>query len=291
MKKQTNLSVVFNCCNLCLPSINILKYGIKIFLAAAIFFFPFCEAFSQFIWIQKASVPATGRFDAVGFSIGKKGYIGTGLTGTTWSSPSLNDFWEWDKASDVWTQKADYGGGADYAAVGFSIGAKGYIGTGGNNAMADFWEWDQATNVWTPKANFGGMSGIRLNAAGFAIGAKGYIGTGFTNSAKSQDWWEWDQATDTWTQKANFAGTARTAAVGFSIGAKGYIGTGEDASGATQDFWEWDPNANTWTQKANFPGPARSEAVGFSIAAKGYLGTGADKTGTPLKDFWQWDQA
>ena len=42
----------------------------------------------------------------------------------------LKDFWEYDPATNAWTQKADFGGTARYGAVGFSIGSKGYIGTG-----------------------------------------------------------------------------------------------------------------------------------------------------------------
>ena len=40
------------------------------------------------------------------------------------------DFWEYDPAANTWTQKADFGGTARDGAVGFSIGSKGYIGTG-----------------------------------------------------------------------------------------------------------------------------------------------------------------
>ena len=40
------------------------------------------------------------------------------------------DFWEYDPATNAWTQKADFGGTARLDAVGFSIGSKGYIGTG-----------------------------------------------------------------------------------------------------------------------------------------------------------------
>ena len=40
------------------------------------------------------------------------------------------DFWEYDPAANTWTQKADFGGTARHGAVGFSIGSKGYIGTG-----------------------------------------------------------------------------------------------------------------------------------------------------------------
>jgi len=59
------------------------------------------------------------------FSIGNKGYIGTGY------DPSYkNDFWEYDPTANNWTRKADFLGSARQLAVGFSIGNKGYIGTG-----------------------------------------------------------------------------------------------------------------------------------------------------------------
>lgn len=58
-------------------------------------------------------------------------------------------------AQDTWTQKADFGGGITEAAVGFSIGNKGYMGIGGGYTQ-DFWEYDPDTNSWTQKANFGG---------------------------------------------------------------------------------------------------------------------------------------
>jgi hypothetical protein len=42
----------------------------------------------------------------------------------------MKDFWEYDPATNTWTQKADFGGTARYSAVGFSIADKGYLGTG-----------------------------------------------------------------------------------------------------------------------------------------------------------------
>jgi len=41
-----------------------------------------------------------------------------------------NDFWEYDPATNVWVQKVNFGGDAREQAIGFSIGNKGYIGTG-----------------------------------------------------------------------------------------------------------------------------------------------------------------
>ena len=161
-------------------------------------------------WTQKADFGGTGRSDAVGFSIGSKGYIGTGGSyNGSWSW--YKDFWEYDPAVNTWTQKADFGGIVRSDAVGFSIGTKGYIGTGegynGHNGLftKDFWEYDPVANTWTQKADFGGTA--RYGAVGFSIGTKGYIGTGTDDSYyDTKDFWEYDPVANTWTQKADFGG-------------------------------------------------------------------------------------
>jgi hypothetical protein len=77
-------------------------------------------------------------------------------------------------AQDTWTRKAKFAGGTRGYAVGFSIGTKGYLGTGDNfGAHDDLWEYDPITNVWTQKANFGG--GLTSSAIGFSSGGKGYV--------------------------------------------------------------------------------------------------------------------
>jgi hypothetical protein len=240
-------------------------------------------------WTQKTDVGGIARQNAVGFSIGTKGYIGTGedINGNYY-----NDFWEYDPAIDIWTQKANFGGTSRHSAVGFSIGDKGYIGTGqdATNYKNDFWEYDPVSNTWTQKASFGGI--VRFQAVGFCIGTKGYVGTGWFSapgqSGLLDDFWEYDPSSDTWTQKADFGGGLRSNAVGFCIGYKGYIGTGNDISGSVNDFWEYNPSANAWTQKADFAGAARVFASGFSIGTKGYIGTGFTNP-TLADDFWEYD--
>ncbi len=247
---------------------------------------------AQTAWTQKADFGGTGRAGAVGFSIGAKGYIGTGTEGGGSSGPNRNDFWEWDQSTDTWMQMADFAGTARSYAVGFSIGTKGYIGTGydGTDKKKDFWEWSQSNNTWIQKASFGGTA--RYCSVGFSINSKGYIGTGYDDTGSTRnDFWEWDQAGDTWVQKTAVGNVARGEAVGFSIGAKGYIGTGQDASSVLmKDFWEWDQTAGSWTQMADFGGTARRNAVGFNVDTKGYIGTGYDGAGSK-KDIWEWDQA
>ena len=235
-------------------------------------------------WTQKTDFGGTERYYAVGFSIGGKGYIGTGYDGGT-----KNDFWVYDTATNAWTQKANFGGPGRQGAVGFSIGSKGYIGTGldaSSNFLNDFWEYDPGTNQWTQKANLGG--GARSDATGFSIGNKGYIGTGNAATGTKNDFWEYDPVTNQWTQKANFGGGFRSGATGFSIGRKGYIGTG---TGGGIDFWEYDQATNIWTRKADFGGVSRQGATGFNIGSQGYIGTGLNGSTNFKKDFWRYDPA
>lgn len=233
------------------------------------------------IWTQKADFGGHGRWAAVGFSIGDKGYLGCGVS----TDIFYKDFWEYDPAINVWSQKADYSGNGSYHTCGFSIGNKGYIGTGenvGGTYYKDFYEYDPVVNKWSRKADFAG--GARMMATGVSIGNKGYIGAGY-NSSYFKDFWEYDPSADKWTRKADFGGSPRTNPCSFSIGDKGYIGTGY-YGGWTADFWEYDPATDKWTKRADFGGSTREYASGFSINNKGYIGTGYP---SHLKDFWEYD--
>ena len=119
--------------------------------------------------------------------------------------------------------------------MGFSIGTKGYLGTGTDQVSSfnDFWEYNPATNAWLQKANVGG--GARYGTAAFVIGGKGYVCSGTINPA---DLWEYNPATDTWLQKANLPGLTRGYSVGFAIGYKGYVSTGDNSS-SLKDLWEY----------------------------------------------------
>lgn len=235
-------------------------------------------------WMGKASFGGAGRQGAASFSIGVKGYVGTGQDA---SGNRLNDFWEYHSINNTWTQKADFGGTARSNAIGMALGSNGYIGTGfdGSNKR-DFWEYDPSLNTWTQKANFGGS--FRTNAAAFVINGKGYVGTG-KSSGRNNDLWEYDPALDTWTRKANFPGTRRDVASAFSINGKGYIGLGYDVNATVvSDFYEYDPSNDTWTQKADFTGPARMQAVGFGIENHGFIALGIFNN-IRRNDLWEYD--
>ncbi len=262
----------------------------------------FTTSITQGIGVQKADYPGGARYEAIGFSIGTKVYLGLGINSGDFAA---RDFWEWDQTTNQWTRLADFPGNPRAYPVGYAIGTKGYVLTDSyvsstGDLLSEFWEYDPATNIWTQKAS-PPTTPARDFAVGFSIGTKGYVGLGIkdqfpgvgTTTEYYNDFWEWDQATNVWTRIADFPGNTRSGGVGFSIGTKGYVGTGGDGNALTRDFWEWDQATNVWTKKAEFDGAPRAYAVGFSIGNKGYIGTGynGNQTSYLYQDFWEWDQA
>jgi len=164
------------------------------------------------VWTQKANLGGLSRIFAVGFSIGGKGYIGTGLYWTGSANVYLQDFWEWDQTTNVWTQKANFSGAARVEATAFTIGSYGYVGTGttslGTGTVSDFWKYNPSTNLWTSIPSFGG--GLREHASGFSIGCRGYVTNGFINdqtSTNTNDLWEYFDTTNTTCICSNYIAT------------------------------------------------------------------------------------
>jgi N-acetylneuraminic acid mutarotase len=250
-------------------------------------------------WIRLSDFDGIPRSDAVGFSIGNKGYLGTGYDG----DDRHTDFWEYDVTRNSWTQKADIPGVARNGAIGFGTDTKGYLGLGydGKNKLKDFYEYDPASNTWTQKADFGGTA--RYGAVAMTISNKGFVGTGY-DGVYLKDIWQYDPSNDTWTQKASIGGSKRRDAACFVINGKGYILTGIDNGSYLTDFWEYDPGADLWAKKRaidNLSDESYDDKystikgickVGFTVNGKGYLATGGQTTGietweyNPSTDLW-----
>jgi N-acetylneuraminic acid mutarotase len=236
-------------------------------------------------WVEKVNFPGNNMGNGVSFVIDGKAFLGTGSP----VASAGKSFWEYNPASGIWTQKADFAGvGREYAA-GFSIADNGFIGLGvddDDKYLEDFWQYDPPLNSWSQKANFPG--GKRAGAFSFATNLKAYVGAGLRNSGFKDDLWEYDPASDTWTQKADYIGGKVSYLPAFSLEEKGYVGLGYSNSPQFKDdFWEYDPSADTWTQKASFPGGARYGSVALSIGDYGYIGLGATFD-TLYSDFWQY---
>jgi N-acetylneuraminic acid mutarotase len=245
-------------------------------------------------WTQKASFGGTARVGVAVFSIANKGYIGLG----TDSYPSYNfrnDLWEYDESTDTWTQKANFPGAARYGTLNFSIGTKGYLGSGWNGSyFNDFWQYDQQLNNWTQKGNFPGVA--REGGFSFVINNIAYAGFGVSSSSFLNDFYCYNDTSDTWTQVATCPSAARCGSFAFVVNGKGYMGAGAISNyGFVNDVWQYDPVLDTWTQKANFPGLPRTSLGYFQINNIGYAGGGVviytGNTFTYYKDFYEYNAA
>lgn len=149
-------------------------------------------------------------------------------------STNLADTWEYDPNTDSWTRKDDFGGGARYGALAFSIGGYGYVGTGYNdNYLKDFYRFDPnaATGQqWTIVSGFGGYK--RQYGTAFVIDDVAYICCGDNNGTLVDDLWKFDGSD--WKQLRDIANNdsdedydddyaiTRAGTVSFVIDGRGY---------------------------------------------------------------------
>lgn len=273
-------------------------------------------------WTQRADFGAVGRHRGTGCSIGNKGYIGLGHYNGTGSNIVKKDWWEYDPATNAWTQKADYngaGGSGNYAVLILSIGNYAYV-TGGTFSDVNTRRYSPVTNLWeivatcpiNPSNTEGFVIGdkgyfVNSNAVyefnattstwtqkgnapfvanawlgAFSIGEKGYIRT-------TSGFYEYKQSLDQWVNRAYFPGLATAASMNFTQDGKGYVvcGYGFGLSDVNSEVWEYDPLQNSWNQFEDFPGTSRRFGVGFSIGDRAYVGIGTN--GTNFNDFWEFD--
>jgi N-acetylneuraminic acid mutarotase len=254
--------------------------------------FSFSASALQNDWDKKASfVMELER--GVAFAIGDKGYVGTGQ-----DSADLmhNEFWQYDPATDTWTQVATLPAIGRRNAVAFVVNDKGYVGTGcdaaesvvGNN-LKDIWEYNPVGNSWTQKADYPGAFNIGVYfATAFAADSKGYICCGKIGpSSYSTDLWEYKPINNSWTQRASFPNGSRYQLVSLVIDDIAYVGLGTDENAYTNDWWMYHPGTNMWTQKADMPGPDRASASTFTIGPRGFVAFGSD--GGFLQDLWEYN--
>ena len=242
-------------------------------------------------WFQKCDFGGDARHRASSFSIGTKGYIGLGHINSG-VDIEYEDFWQYDPASDSWSQIANYPLGRCYHAAQFVIDDIAYVGTGrleNGTYTKQFFAYDSHINTWSPIADLPGVA--RRGAVGFSVNGKGYVGTGQTNAGNSVDFYEYNPLTNTWFAKAPLPGSPRTSSVAFSIDNFGYVGTGQTNMGSSNDFYEYNPLSNTWTVKASVGSITRQEATGFAVNGLGYIGTGDDfSSGNNFGDFLEYDR-
>jgi N-acetylneuraminic acid mutarotase len=64
---------------------------------------------------------------AIHFAIGSKGYVGLGYNSTGVASGYYSDLWEYDPATNKWTQKADFTGAKATPKFSFANTSRAYV--------------------------------------------------------------------------------------------------------------------------------------------------------------------
>ncbi len=229
------------------------------------------------------------RLNAMSFSLGGKGYLGTGENA---SGISVNDFWEYDPILDSWTQIADLPNAPRERGATFVIGDKAYAGLGFTNAAGsrELWEYDPSQNNWTQKANFPGIG--RELTFSFSHEGLGYVGGGQQlDGVPLFDMYAYDPQTDTWERKADYPSTGPAATASFKIGEIAYVqGGGTSSLNFNNELWAYDFAQDTWEQKNSLPlALGRTTHIGFALSGKGYIAFGHDSNLDFLNDFWEYD--
>jgi hypothetical protein len=255
-------------------------------------------------WSQVADFAGVGRSNAVGFSIGGLGYLGTG---TPDGFTPLSDFYSFDPVANHWTKIADLGtptqtfprvDATTFSFQGQAVDTAGYVltGTDYNYFFGDVWRYSPATQSWTQEADMPGSK--RSQAVTWVYKGNGFLLTGFTPGSQwtaggnaCYDFWRYTPGTQTWTRLRDIFNTnasqtyddgytniVRYHAAAFVItgtanGDKGYLTTG--ANGTVYNYtWEYDFATDLWIEKTPYEGSARQGAVGFNIGDRGFITTG-----------------
>ncbi len=236
-------------------------------------------SFTNESWSLKDRDPGQNRSEAFGFYANGKLYAGAGQR-----SEGCLDFWQYDLATDIWTQKSNSKNFYYFSQIA-SIGLnnKGYLFGGYNAGDASgesftdsVYSFDPTTDTWKKLANFPG--GKRSTMVVHAYNGKIYAGMGRSNvrGENTTDYYEYNPATNTWAAKTNapFGGSNRNY---FTIGDTAYVLLTKYLENSTH-LMKYSFLSNTWTSR-QFNNLSLSTSYGnqaYSYNGKGYALVGSN---------------
>ncbi|WP_207512562.1 Kelch repeat-containing protein [Longitalea luteola] len=241
-------------------------------------------------WKRMKNFPGPQRKFPVSFAVNGKGYVccGRGTNG------NLNDVWEFDPATDTWTQIGDYPGSPMNSGFSFVIGNKAYVGGGSYDTppysnyggYRSFYEFDPATKSWTKLSDLplGDNAYALYGAVGFSIDGAGYVAGGATGgSAKFIGILKFDAAAKTWEHVAilptNYRNEVYYCYYGsaFVLGDLVYLDLGfTEWNFSTQPnlCYTWNYKTKVWQPINDVPGPQTACRVATTNSGAGYMGMG-----------------
>lgn len=210
--------------------------------------------------LHTCSAMPVPRASAAACSLNGKGYI---FGGRTQDGSYLNDLWQYDPATDSWTQIDTIPGAPRIKPLMIADDEALYIGLGfakGNvydkaSYLRDLWRFTPSDGKWQalkPCPNDKTISPVP-----YIEGRKIYLlystGWSYTDEIKY-----YDLETNRWdTIMEGHRAAARFAAAGGQCGGRSFLGTGLNKYNL-KDWYEVDLGSNTWIERTSIPGKGRN---------------------------------
>ncbi len=228
---------------------------------------------------QVATEQGVGRASAISFVIGDNAYIGLGRNVSR--NPALNDLWEFNSVSSIWTKKEDFPGKARVNAIAEVVSGEGFVGLGydsdfgayqkGGAQLKDFWSYNPINDSWTQRAAL--PSEYSTACVSFVVGTDIYVGLGFNGWGFKNEMWKYNTLTDSWSQLKNSKLDSRAGAVACSNGKQIFIGTGYNTTNIN-DWWAYSTDNDSWKKCRSFPDGGRQLAVAMCASDRFFVATG-----------------
>ena len=253
-----------------------------------VFFLCMCFQVKAQDWVQVTSLPNVFNetHHSFAFSFDDMGYI----VGGNSDSGVRDDFYQYNPATDSWTELTPFPGGARGFAIGDIWNGKAYFGFGndGTSRLNDLWVFDPSNMSWTELASC--PCAERAHPAMIAHNGKVFVGLGSSSSGNMNDWWEYDIALNTWSQKDDLPSLSRHHPYQFGIDDYVYTGFGH-GNAIFNDWFRYDIAGETWTQVATLPAEGRVAGTQFSYNGLGYVlsGHGDNHRSMNTGEFWAYD--
>ena len=253
-----------------------------------VFFLCMCFQVKAQDWVQVTSLPNVFNetHHSFAFSFDDMGYI----VGGNSDSGVRDDFYQYNPATDSWTELTPFPGGARGFAIGDIWNGKAYFGFGndGTSRLNDLWVFDPSNMSWTELASC--PCAERAHPAMIAHNGKVFVGLGSSSSGNMNDWWEYDIALNTWSQKDDLPSLSRHHPYQFGIDDYVYTGFGH-GNAIFNDWFRYDIAGETWTQVATLPAEGRVAWTQFSYNGLGYVlsGHGDNHRSMNTGEFWAYD--
>ena len=228
-------------------------------------------------WKRLADFPGANRSFAAGFIIDNKLYFGTGYTSFGYGGPNakdLGDWWEYDIATNTWTRKNDFPGGARSNVLTYQYANISYMGAGTvymgyyNNKLKDFWKYNPTDDSWTKVIDHPVFNEFNTGL-GFTYRIINDVCYGIKTTSTYQLWIsKYDPDKNTWQRIPDFSSFTALYNIGFSVKENLYMHRGS----TNYELLYYKDGASNWEDVGYFLPYNFDTGLAFTIKDKAYIG-------------------